>query len=548
MRSLPLIMSTALLAACGFSSEKGIHVYNEAPAVTIIEPLQGEIFNEGDNVRFLGEVNDDEDAQDLQLEWTSSIDGVLMDSEVADQDGFITFDSAILSVGTHIIAFKGTDGGLQQGEATVEIEVADVPDIPSIDFTRPLQGDVGVDGQSFVFAVTVSDPTDFAEDLIVELSSSPGGLICTMLPDSGGDADCDAILPLGSYVLTAIVEDTEGNTASDQTDYDVIDPDDYDADGDGFTSNGGDCDDSNHTIYPGAPEVCDGLDNDCNNVTAIDVGTECYDDDGDTFCEAPPCVNSSQTLIDCDDTNTAISPWGVETANGVDDDCDGTIDEGTSVYDDDLDGYCETPPCVNTANLETDCNDGDALIFPTQIEDCGTLHDDNCNGQTDEQDATGCSNFYEDYDGDTYGVPGTPQCWCGTAAYPYTGLDTNDCYDNNADARPTQTAYFSSSRGDGSYDYDCSGSEDQLYFGTGSCVSSSIIDCDLNPEGWQSTVPACGQGGNYVDGCDFDEFGFILGCSTCALGIIDPSLFAFCANCLTDYCDQEVTAKTQTCR
>ncbi len=57
-----------------------------------------------------------------------------------------------------------------------------------------------------------------------------------------------------------------------------------DADGDTFTTCGGDCDDSAAAIYPGAPQVCDGVNNDCSapGWPAL-TGTNEADADGDTF-------------------------------------------------------------------------------------------------------------------------------------------------------------------------------------------------------------------------------------------------------------------------
>ena len=189
--------------------------------------------------------------------------------------------------------------------------------------------------------------------------------------DGGGNATCSATLPLGPHLLTFRVEDSDGNAAEALVDFSVVALADYDGDKDGYTPNSGDCNDSNATIYPGAPEICDGLDNDCISSTAIDVGTECYDDDGDGYCEAPPCVNTTKTLLDCDDTQPSISPDGKEAPNGADDDCDGTVDETTVLYDDDGDGYCESPPCVNTFRTESDCDDNNCL-YPTAKEVAAT--------------------------------------------------------------------------------------------------------------------------------------------------------------------------------
>ncbi|MEZ4931477.1 MAG: MopE-related protein [Saprospiraceae bacterium] len=79
----------------------------------------------------------------------------------------------------------------------------------------------------------------------------------------------------------------------------------------------GDCDDNNPAINPGAAEICDGLDNDCDGIVPADE----LDADGDGY---RVCDN------DCDDNNPAINPGAVEICNGIDDNCNGMIDEGIS--------------------------------------------------------------------------------------------------------------------------------------------------------------------------------------------------------------------------
>ena len=111
-----------------------------------------------------------------------------------------------------------------------------------------------------------------------------------------------------------------------------------DDDGDGFTSDV-DCDDNDDTVYPGAPELCDGKDNDCN--TSVDDGltfVSYYPDfDGDGFgdasgvgeslCEDP--VDGRVTdNTDCNDSDADINPGATEVFDGVDNNCDGNVDEG----------------------------------------------------------------------------------------------------------------------------------------------------------------------------------------------------------------------------
>ena len=100
-----------------------------------------------------------------------------------------------------------------------------------------------------------------------------------------------------------------------------------DFDGDGWTTAEGDCDDEDASIYPGAFESCDGVDDDCDDET-----DEGYEEDGDGYrtCDG-----------DCDDADPDRHPDAAEAVNDLDDDCDWQVDEGTIAYDDDGDGWTE---------------------------------------------------------------------------------------------------------------------------------------------------------------------------------------------------------------
>ncbi|MBN2494321.1 MAG: hypothetical protein JXR96_07020 [Deltaproteobacteria bacterium] len=95
-------------------------------------------------------------------------------------------------------------------------------------------------------------------------------------------------------------------------DCDGLTDEDFDRDDDGWSQCGGDCDDSDAEVRPGAEELCDGIDNDCDGDT-----DEGFDADGDGFrtCDE-----------DCDDEDETIFPGAPELCDGKDNDCDGEID------------------------------------------------------------------------------------------------------------------------------------------------------------------------------------------------------------------------------
>ncbi|MFC1888201.1 MopE-related protein [Thermodesulfobacteriota bacterium] len=135
---------------------------------------------------------------------------------------------------------------------------------------------------------------------------------CIDYSSTVGDEQIDTVVGPGTYYI--IIDGYAGaEGTSDMHIYCCVDGD---ADGyDDVACGGGDCDDADATVYPGAEEICDLKDNDCNGI--IDDNPTDADGDGYPVCQ------------DCDDLNPNVNPGAPEIPdNGIDDNCNGQVDEG----------------------------------------------------------------------------------------------------------------------------------------------------------------------------------------------------------------------------
>jgi hypothetical protein len=304
----------------------------------------------------------------------------------------------------------------------------------------------------------------------------------------GEDVDCNDVDP-GTHPEAGELCDGEDNDCDDLID------EGYDEDGDGWTSCDApsDCDDSDPSVFPGAVEECDEVDSDCDGETDEDCPDD-VDQDG----------HFSDT--DCDDSDPWTYPGANEICDGRDNDCDQEVDED---FDKDGDGW--------SGCQDVDCDDGDPAINPGAAEECDDI-DNDCDGVVDEDfdadgdGATTCEDPADCDDGDPLVYPGAPeQCDgedndCDNEVDEDTVDDNDgdgvsacegDCDDGNAQVYPGALEVPNG------LDDDCSGAADDGYSGE---MTSALFEPVISGTGSQSLLGANLSSGDFFNSDPYSDF------------------------------------------
>ncbi len=334
-RAIQMCLLSTLGLGC---SDQGLKIQESPPKATLLSPGENDTFLEGTPINFRAQLDDNDDGVgSLEVAWRSDSLGTLRGESNLNDVGVEEFVTDELSAGPHLITVTATDPDGNTSSDDVSLSI--VPNTaPNIGFAAPTDNAPFGTDEDILVLLVVDDSEE--EPQALTLTWTLNGI-----PHADGADKADEYgeaiavfngLDLGTYNLKVRVSDSLGESAEATVSFRVI-PIDGDGDGVGTAELGGeDCDDQNPDIGPGADELCDGVDNDCDGlidaedddiVDAI-IGHPDLDDDGygDDSTSVLSCDLSDLSDVggDCNDLDPSIHPGAMEVCgDGLDNNCDG---------------------------------------------------------------------------------------------------------------------------------------------------------------------------------------------------------------------------------
>jgi Putative metal-binding motif len=396
----------------------------------------------------------------LEVQWGLLVDEEFVTSdEITGRGHMAAFTPAYAS--RYQVACRARLGDESGALGSTPIDVVSAQsNLPPVDLTLSPSSATLLVGESLNLAARARDPEQGT--LRFDWSASGGQLGTPETRASDSRAAFSAASP-GLYEVRVAVRD-QGEVPQQISAFVLVvakaeDVDGADADNDGWPASL-DCDDRNARVHPGAQDRCgDDIDDDCSGAAKT---SDC-DDDGVTSAGG-----------DCDDAKREIRPGAAERCDGVDNDCDGSVDEGFSIG-----GSCSVGRGACAGSAKWVCSaDGTAAVCPAlpqtpSPERCDGV-DNDCDGSVDEGYASRATQ-------------------CGVGACAATGV-TSCVSGREVDSCAPRQAAASDVSCDG-IDDDCSGQADEDFLALAEVCNGRDDNCN----GRADEGLSCG--GNPAPGC-----------------------------------------------